>query len=652
MSPDPSPELAALVAAVCDEVATPEEEARLAARLKADPAARAYYLAHTSLVAELQWEYAAVAADAADPDPAVSAEPVRRSGTVRKYLLYAASLCAAVLVGVFASSVWGPGRVTAASEPPHAILVRGDGAQWGGHPVPSGKAVPPGTIRLLAGVINLKFATGATVRIAGPAEFEVLSGRSIDLRSGRASVRCEEGATGFRLRTPEAEFVDLGTEFAVVVADDGSAEVRVSEGVVVARSLASEIVVPLHAGEAARVAALTGEVHTTDADPARFRVGPAAAPPTAPAPQPVAAFGQLPPGARVVFLGDQLTDRETHILLANQALGTLPGRPLLINGGESLPLFFSEPDIARSLLPLRATHAIVEFGSEAASYEQPSTPDEFRGATARLLDRLAAEKIEAIIELGHPLGRFRPATDHARLDEYNRHLRSLAAARKLRVIDPAPRFHAAEETGVTVTTPNGRSPTFVGCQLLAATVLEGLGYPNLPIPANVQSELLPGVVKEWHIQIVNSGERLPLGAVAGLRPGDGWRAVTLPVPPDPLQMRMADQSHFPASRERLRGFVTSLPVPGGGLARAVASVDSPNARAACVNLGGSVRAVWLNGEKVYESSDVWSGWHAGKERVPVKLVAGRNHIVVEAGNQFFVSVTDGADWALPFPSPE
>ncbi|WP_439631276.1 FecR domain-containing protein [Gemmata sp.] len=652
MSPDPrpSPELIDLVAAVADGLATPEDEARLAALLRADPAARAYYLDHTSLVAELQWEYAGVAADL--PAPAPPVVPVRRVPTARRVLVYAASLCAAALVGVFAASAWGPGRVTAASEPPHAVLVRGEGVKWGGPGPRTGAAVPTGPVRLDAGVIDLKFASGAAVRVAGPAEFEVLSGRAIDLKSGRASVRCDEGATGFRLRTAEAEFVDLGTEFAVVVADDGSAEVRVAEGVVVARSLASEVVVPLHAGEAARVEARTGEVHSTDADPARFRVGPPPAPVPVPAPQPVAAFGQLPPGARVVFLGDQMTDRETHILLANQALGTLPGRPLLLNGGECLPLFFAEADVAAALTPLRPTHAVVEFGSEAASYDLPSTPDEFRAGVARLLDRLAAERVTAIIELGHPLGRTRPPADHERLDEYNRHLRSLAAARSLRVIDPAPRFRAAEETGATVVTPNGRSPTFVGCQLLAATVLEGLGYPNLAIPSNVKGEMLPGAVRDWQVRIVPAGERLTARTAAALRPGDGWRGVSIPMPPDPLQLRMADQSHYAASRERLLGFVTGLPVPAGGGVQAIASLDAPRARAACVNLGGSVRAVWLNGEKVFEHSEIWHGWHAGKERIPVKLVAGRNHLVVEAGNHFFLSVTDAADWALPFPSPE
>ncbi|VTT98750.1 hypothetical protein : FecR protein domain protein OS=Rhodopirellula sallentina SM41 GN=RSSM_03640 PE=4 SV=1: FecR: Lipase_GDSL_2 [Gemmataceae bacterium] len=501
-------------------------------------------------------------------------------------------------------------------------------------------------------MIDLKFASGAAVRVAGPAEFEVLSGRAIDIKSGRASVRCDEGATGFRLRTTEAEFVDLGTEFAVVVADDGSAEVRVAEGVVVARSLASEVVVPLHAGEAARVEARTGEVHSTDADPVRFRVGPVPAPVLQPVPQPAAAFRQLPPGARVVFLGDQMTDRETHILLANQALGTLPGRPLLLNGGECLPLFFTDAHVEAALLPLRPTHAIVEFGSEAASYELPSTPDAFRAGVGRLLDRLAAEKITAIVELGHPLGRNRPPADHERLDEYNRHLRSLAAARNLRVIDPAPRFRAAEETGATLLTPNGRSPTFVGCQLLAATVLEGLGYPNLAVPSHVKGEMLPGAVRDWQVRIVPGGERLTTETAAALRPGDGWRAVSIPMPPDPLQLRMADQSHFAPSRERLRGFATGLPVPAGGSVYAVGSVDSPRERPACVNVGGSLRAVWLNGEKVFEHPELWNGWHAGKDRVPVKLVAGRNHLVVEAGNHFFLSVTDAADWALPFPSPE
>ena len=56
--------------------------------------------------------------------------------------------------------------------------------------------------------------------------------------------------------------------------------------------------------------------------------------------------------------------------------------------------------------------------------------------------------------------------------------------------------------------------------------------------------------------------------------------------------------------------------------------------------------MWLNGEKVYDIKERWTGWHAGKERVPVELRAGENTLAIEALDGFFVSLTDDRDWSL------
>ncbi len=644
-TPEPSRELAALVAAVADGVATSEEEARLAALLKADSGGRAYYLSHTDLAADLQWEYAYAAT-------AIPTAPVPTPGrrpSFRRLMLYAASLCAAVLVGVSVAVIARPARVLAATEPPPAVLVRADGAVWADGSGPAvGAAVPAGTVRLRSGGASLRFESGAVLTASGPAEFEVLSGRAVTIRTGRVSVRCDDGTIGFRVRTPASDFVDLGTEFAVVVADDGSTDVRVAEGVVIARPLASELIVPLHQGEAARVDARRGDVSSIDPDPARFRVG-EPSPVTAPPPRRVDEYPPLPAGSRVVFLGDHLTDRETHILLVNQALAGVPGRPVFFNAGETFPLHFTDADFNRVIRPLRPTHAVVEFGSDAASAEQPSTPADFRAAVVRLLDRLREAKIEPLVELGHPLGSGRRA-DRDRLDEYNRHLRELAAERRLRVIDPRPRFTTADEAGVTVLTPNGRSPTVAGYRLLAESVLDALGFPNRAVPAAVPTDPLPGVIAHWRRKPTAAGG-FPLtdAEAAAVQPDDSWGQVTLPLPGDPLQMRLADRSHSIGYRDRLRGYFSGVRPPAGGSVLAVAEVESPQARDAWLNTGGGAAVVWLNGEKVHESVK-WTGWHAGKERYPVRLKAGKNTILVEAKYDFFLGVTDTGDWAIPIPA--
>ncbi len=643
-SPEPSRELAELVAAVADGIATPEEESRLAELLKADPSARAYYLSHTELVADLHWEYAYAATT-----PVAPVMPRSRRPSLRRIMLYAASLCAALLVGVSLSVVLRPAKVLAATPPPPAVLVQTEQADWAeladGSALSVGSALPTEAVRLRSGVATVRFECGAVLTATGPAEFHVLSGRSVSIRAGRVSLRCDDGSIGFQVRTPASDFVDLGTEFAVIVAEDGSTDVRVAEGTVIARPQASELIVPLHQGEAARVDFRRGEVLSIDADPVRFQIG-QAGPVVAPPPRRADDYPPLPAGARVVFLGDHLTDRETHILLVNQAMAGVPGRPLFFNAGETFPLHFTEADFDRVIRPLRPTHAVVEFGSDSASAKNPSSPSEFHQALTRLLDRLRNAKIEPILELGHPLGVGRKA-DQERLDEFNRHIRELAAQRRLRVIDPRPRFKAADEAGVGVLTPNGRSPTFAGYRLLAEAVLDGLGFPNRALPEAVPTARLPGVISDWRRKLQPAGG-FPLTAeeAAAIRPDDTWRSVTLPLPPDPFQMRLADRNHSIAYRDRLRGYFSGVRPPAGGSVLAVAEVHSDAERNAWLNTGGGAVVVWLNGEKIHETSR-WTGWHAGKERYPVRLKAGKNTLLVEAKYDFFVGITDTGDWPIP-----
>jgi hypothetical protein len=86
----------------------------------------------------------------------------------------------------------------------------------------------------------------------------------------------------------------------------------------------------------------------------------------------------------------------------------------------------------------------------------------------------------------------------------------------------------------------------------------------------------------------------------------------------------------------------------GSVVEAAGEVTADQAREPVVNTGGGVKAVWLNGTKVFESIR-WTGWHPGKDRVPVRLREGRNEVRVEAVGPFFLSVTDTADWSLPPP---
>jgi hypothetical protein len=72
----------------------------------------------------------------------------------------------------------------------------------------------------------------------------------------------------------------------------------------------------------------------------------------------------------------------------------------------------------------------------------------------------------------------------------------------------------------------------------------------------------------------------------------------------------------------------------------MAVVDSEKPRRVHFLPGASLQTIWLNGERVYKSGDVFLGWHPGRERIAAELKAGRNTVVIETGSQFFLSMVE------------
>ncbi len=117
-----------------------------------------------------------------------------------------------------------------------ARLVRVKDCHWNGHaPSPHiGQSLPIGQpLNLASGVAEIDFDIGAKVILQSPAAFELLSANSARLQMGKATVEIKnERARGFKILTPEATFVDQGTEFGVEVAPGGSSKVHVFKGLV------------------------------------------------------------------------------------------------------------------------------------------------------------------------------------------------------------------------------------------------------------------------------------------------------------------------------------------------------------------------------------------------------------------------------------
>jgi hypothetical protein len=77
---------------------------------------------------------------------------------------------------------------------------------------------------------------------------------------------------------------------------------------------------------------------------------------------------------------------------------------------------------------------------------------------------------------------------------------------------------------------------------------------------------------------------------------------------------------------------------------AVADVLCAQAKDVYLNTGAELRTVWLNGRRLLGPGDPARGWHPGSYRIPVRLQAGNNRLVVETGSSFVVMLTDVRDW--------
>ena len=150
----------------------------------------------------------------------------------------AAAVAVVVLAGVWLSdgeTPVPPDPAVANTEEPSdrgvAVLTRASGLV--GEDVAAltpGATIPPGELSWEAGLLQLEFYGGATVIAEGPATLEVVDDARVVCRSGRLRAHVPEPARGFAVLAPTVELVDLGTEFGIDVATNGSTEVHVFDG--------------------------------------------------------------------------------------------------------------------------------------------------------------------------------------------------------------------------------------------------------------------------------------------------------------------------------------------------------------------------------------------------------------------------------------
>jgi hypothetical protein len=86
-------------------------------------------------------------------------------------------------------------------------------------------------LEIRSGLLEVTFRGGASVVLEGPARFAVVDANAGLLYGGKLSADVPEMAKGFRVTTPSAQLVDLGTRFGVAV-DGDVTQAAVFEGIV------------------------------------------------------------------------------------------------------------------------------------------------------------------------------------------------------------------------------------------------------------------------------------------------------------------------------------------------------------------------------------------------------------------------------------
>ncbi|TWU28378.1 FecR domain-containing protein [Bythopirellula polymerisocia] len=211
------------------------QEDRLESLLQEDSELLDQFVVSMALVNDLH----DVAAFAVSADGQLQGDE-RTSGTIPKILLgnrgfYFAALAACLLIGAFSVGLQWDGDTENSHEPPFhsefvaTVVSQEDWDAVASHPI--GSRVPTGGFAVSRGAVELRFDSGPSLIVEGPARLEVRNASEAELTSGKVFFRDETGGLPFRLTTPRSRFIDHGTEYALSV-NGNSDEVHVFSGIV------------------------------------------------------------------------------------------------------------------------------------------------------------------------------------------------------------------------------------------------------------------------------------------------------------------------------------------------------------------------------------------------------------------------------------
>jgi hypothetical protein len=260
---------------MADGIQSETDEHDLAAILTSSAEARQAYRAFMEIHSALHWDSSCLASQGGPPpNGGPGTTPDKRGFDPRRF---AAAILLAI-GGFTAAAVILPWR----EQPTVATVGNRDveGSGRGGSPesrpaplaivsrtrflVPRGESLVPeagqpfagGRLAIGGGAVELSLRNGVAVVFEGPGELDIVDDMTAILYDGRVVVRMPKGKHGFRLRTPSADVLDLGTEFAVCIGSRNVTDVQVYDGAVIAssgsRTASARPPKRLEAGQAAR----------------------------------------------------------------------------------------------------------------------------------------------------------------------------------------------------------------------------------------------------------------------------------------------------------------------------------------------------------------------------------------------------------------
>ena len=235
--------LSQLVALLCDDLIDEEQFKELDQILQHSQQARRWYHVYIGLHHDLESQQLSdlgITEDSANdklerPRPQQKRVKDNHRRLPKSPLIFAAS----ILILIVSSMLYETRQpVEVANDPvnvvktpePVATITYAAEVQWESNQLDVNSPVLPSRIRLKSGLIRLTYRHGVVLSLKGPADFEIRSMSHSVLHRGQVAAYVPTGAEGFRVDSPNAKVVDLGTEFGITVNDRGESQVSVFDG--------------------------------------------------------------------------------------------------------------------------------------------------------------------------------------------------------------------------------------------------------------------------------------------------------------------------------------------------------------------------------------------------------------------------------------